>query len=204
MAIKSKKVVKVIDPISQEYQSQDFKQIWFGLFGQEPQSLVGEKERLRKILQQHFDKVVDLHLQAFELNIAGMSQVANNIKVEIQNETNKTLNNFEEFLGYKKLPEKIRETLQSKATSEGKFLNVYGVGNYHSVPPSEVVEAIRLARPYFQYNMEIWAIEDKQYLKDPVVVGWKYNNNKQEFYFIASWGDDIKVSDLFEKNIRNN
>jgi len=194
---KQKKLVAVQDPLS--YDKQDFKQIWFSLFGEEPQSLVGEKEKLKRVLQKHFKKVVDLYLQAFELQVAGMSQVASNIRFEIQNETNKILESFEEFLGYKKLPEGIKKVLQDKATAMGKYLNIYLLSAYHSVPPSEVVKAITLAKPYFS-NMEIWAIEDKQYLKDPVVVGIKYNCGKTEYYFIASWGDDIKVSDLFTKN----
>ena len=197
MAVKStkKSTAVEVDTIPQEYQSQDFKQIWFGLFGQQPTIQTGHIELVRKALNAHFRKVVDLWMQQFELKVAGMGALAANISSKIQAETSKITNNFEEFLGYKKLPEKITEVLEAKATKAGKHLNRYPLYSYHSIPPQEVVQAIQIAKPYFP-TMEIWAIEDKEFLRDPLVVGIK--DTQTGIFFVASWGDDIKVEDLFK------
>ena len=199
----------------EDYSQKDFHQCWENWFGIKPVRNIRSVDKLRMRLGEHFTSIIDLLVKQFELQSVGLTQVAQEMKKKIEEETKKVLVNFEELLGYKRLPDNLVMTLSSKANEQGKYLNRYPLQNYHSIPPELVIDAIEKAKPYFQ-NIEIWAIEDKQFLRDPVVIGIKNisiksqgdygtfnyipNQYKQVFYWIASWGDDIKVEDLFKKS----
>jgi hypothetical protein len=69
------------------------------------------------------------------------------------------------------------------------------IAKYPNMPPQDVLQAVRAAQNMKVFDtFEVADIQSVRVLKDPIIFGC-ISNITDKFY-IAQWGDDVKISDL--------
>lgn len=72
-------------------------------------------------------------------------------------------------------------------------LVVVEMKNYDKLPPDDVLEELQKARGKACFNT--FHIAYIQKVKDPILFG-KIDGFNELFFFIAQWGDDVKIEDI--------
>ncbi|GIW67922.1 MAG: hypothetical protein KatS3mg096_790 [Candidatus Parcubacteria bacterium] len=185
----------------------ELKQFWYDTFQKDfvvPNSTSLE-HRINDGLEEFFTKLTieikELVRSYIEIRTSKLEFVAMQIKNNLPQKLGDTLGDYIDYLGFKRLPQDIKFQLREKSKKIGKFVNFYPISSYHSIPPKEILDLIKRVGCFFD-NLEIWAIEDKQFLKDPILVGVifvpKYVGSELRYYLLGLWGDDISVEDLMK------
>jgi hypothetical protein len=75
----------------------------------------------------------------------------------------------------------------------GKELVVVEIKDYDRIPPDEVLEALKAAQG--DECFDSFHIAYIRKVKDPILFG-KIDDFKNLYFFIAQWGDDVKIEDI--------
>ena len=75
----------------------------------------------------------------------------------------------------------------------GKELVVVEIKDYDKVPPDEVLEELKKAQA--KKCFDSFHIAYIRKVKDPILFG-KIDDFKNLFFYIAQWGDDVKIEDI--------
>jgi len=75
----------------------------------------------------------------------------------------------------------------------GKELVVVEIKDYDRIPPDDVLEALKTARA--KGCFDTFHIAYIRKVKDPLLFG-KIDEFKNLYFFIAQWGDDVKIEDI--------
>lgn len=88
---------------------------------------------------------------------------------------------------------------QDEYTRTYKQLKLVPVAKYASLPPLDVLEAIKSARSTSLFDtFEIAYIVDHKEVRDPDPIVFGLISGCTDYFFIAQWGDDVKVTDLLK------
>ena len=78
-------------------------------------------------------------------------------------------------------------------------LNFEPVSDYKTLPPVDVLEAVKTARETGIFDtFEVASIKTVRIVADPIVFG--VISGCDDKFFVAQWGDDVKISDLLAEN----
>lgn len=75
----------------------------------------------------------------------------------------------------------------------GKQLVIVAIKDYVKLPPDEVLNTLQKAKE--DECFDSFHVAYIQRVKDPILFG-KINDFKNLYFFIAQWGDDVKIEDI--------
>lgn len=192
----------------------DIEGMWVSYFGDQVVVNYPNEENVKKAWE-IFGKILgSAKAMKVQYQTAGLKESSKRLDEEVKKKEVELENRTLEIIGYPKLKSYVITNLQAEARKINKFLNQYSIESYPHLPPSECVNAMQQAKPFFD-SFEVWAIEDsaidktkesaalkrERAFKDPVIVGCKevtgqYGGKEFDRYFIASWGDDIPLEQV--------
>lgn len=95
------------------------------------------------------------------------------------------------------LRKKTEETDKKTGRMSWKELAFVAVERYPNLPPLEVMQQVKTAREmdiFEKFEVSYIETRDRVRDKDPIVFGLVKGSTDR--FFIAQWGDDVKISDL--------
>ncbi len=75
----------------------------------------------------------------------------------------------------------------------GKELTIVKIKDYDKIPPDDVLVALKEAKT--KECFDSFHIAYIRKVKDPILFG-KIDDFKNLYFFIAQWGDDVKIEDI--------
>jgi hypothetical protein len=216
----SKIVEQPMQPIVITKPTYDIEGYWISVFGDSMVVNYPDETKVKQAWEVFGQILGSAKAMKIQYETAGLKESSKKLDAEMKKQEVELEKKTLEIIGYPKLASYVITNLQSEATKIGKYLNQYSIGSYPHLPPSQCVDSMQKAKPFFD-SFEVWAIEDKQLstsqeseavkferaFKDPVIVGCKEvevpsyigaTTMRKEInrYFIASWGDDIPLSQV--------
>lgn len=134
--------------------------------------------------------------KAKELHDLGLTDLANQAEAE----ANKRLKEmFIAEAGYKKIPREALTKFETELSNMWKKMVYTPLAKYtgvdgQSVPPQEVLDELKTARDTKLFDD--YTVLSVQKVPDPILCGVIKESN--DLYFIAEWGDDVKLSDIIK------
>lgn len=105
-----------------------------------------------------------------------------------------TKKNFDDF--NKALKAKTHRSLD-RYTQVWKEVKLQRIENYEQLPPVEVLELVAAAKKTELFDkFEVAYIANTHYHRDPDPIVFGSINGCSDLFFIAQWGDDMKLTDL--------
>lgn len=87
-------------------------------------------------------------------------------------------------------------------TKTFKKLALVPIAKYASLPPAEVLEAVKLARSGGLFcGFDVAYIMDEKEVRDPDPIVFGNIDGCSDHFFITQWGDDVKLTDLIANEI---
>ena len=96
-----------------------------------------------------------------------------------------------------------KETIEeNKNTLKYKTLKFTPIKDYSKIPPEEVLTTLEVAKNENIFDtFEICEIDWHEEIKDPILFGCI--NGCTDKFFISQWDNDIKIEDIFFREVRS-
>ena len=192
----------------------DIEGLWVSIFGDTIVVNYPNEDNVKKAWEVFGQILGSAKAMKIQYQTAGLVESSKKLDEEVKKKELELEKRTIEIIGYPKLKDYVISNLQAEARKINKFLNQYSIEKYPHLPPSQCVDAMQKAKPFFDH-FEVWAIEDsaitqdlqstavkrERAFKDPVIVGCKetlnqYSQKTIDRYFVASWGDDIPLEQV--------
>lgn len=125
----------------------------------------------------------DLGLAAAAITLAERTESRANIKIAMEN--------------YKYATQRDLDAFGEEIRPAGKKLEIVTIERYKSIPPDDVLAAVKGAKDLGCFTSFYVASIVK--VKDPIIFA-KVKDFDSLWFFVAQWGDDVKFSEIVGDN----